>query len=112
MSIVVVIGHKGIIKYYVTLGAFNVDKFVKFVQRQMIFDCDKQWFILMDNFLFRKSCEIKVVKEASHIYFHLLTYSWFLNVGKLVIEHVKTQVQWNDLQNNGTITMCNLPWEI
>jgi hypothetical protein len=42
MSIVVVIGHKGIIKYYVTLGAFNVDKFVKFVQRQMIFDCDKQ----------------------------------------------------------------------
>jgi hypothetical protein len=75
MSIVVVIGHKGIITYYVTLGAFNVNKFVEFVQRQMILDCDKQRFILMDNVLFHKSCEVKVVKEASHIYFRLLTYS-------------------------------------
>jgi hypothetical protein len=49
MFIVVVVGHKGIITYYVTLGAFNVDKFVEFVQRQMILDCDKQSFILMDN---------------------------------------------------------------
>jgi hypothetical protein len=58
----------------------------------MILDRDKQWFILVDNVLFIKSCEIKVVKEASHIYFCLLIYSWFLNVGKLVFGHVKTQV--------------------
>jgi hypothetical protein len=103
MCTVVVVGHKGIITYYVTLGAFNVDKFVEFFQRQMIIDCDKQSFILMDNVRFCKSCEIQVVKEASYIYFRMLTYSWFLNAGKLVLGHVKTQVQWNDLQNNGTI---------
>jgi hypothetical protein len=75
MCTVVVVGHKGIITYYVTLGAFNVDKFVEFFQRQMIINCDKQSFILMYNVRFCKSCEIQVVKEASYIYFCMLTYS-------------------------------------
>lgn len=65
---------------------------------------DRQRFILMDNALFHKSCEVqKAFEDARHIYLCLPSYKPFPYATKWIFGHIKSHVQWNDLQNHGTL---------
>ena len=70
LSLVVAIGHEGVIARDVTLGAYNIGKFLEFIQTKVIPNLDRQRFILMDNVPCHKSCEIQqAFKDVGHIYF-------------------------------------------
>lgn len=100
----VVVGCEEVIAPNVKLNASNVDKFLECIQTKVIPYLDIQWFILLDNVPFHKSCEVQeAFEEVGHICFHLLSYNPFLNVAKRVFAHIKSQVLWNDLQDHGTL---------
>jgi transposase len=80
---VVAVGREGVIALGVTLGAYNIDKFLEFIQTKVIPSLDRQRFIVMDNAPFYRSCEIQqTFEDVGHIYFCLPSYSPFLNATK------------------------------
>ena len=80
MSLVVVVGCEQVIVHNVIFDAFNIDKFLEFIETKVIPSINRQRFILMDNVSFYKSHEIQQTFEnIGHIYFYLPSYSPFLN---------------------------------
>jgi hypothetical protein len=78
---VVAVGCEGVIVDDVTLGAYNTEKILEFIQTKVIHGLDRQRFILIDTALLHKSREIQqAFEDVGHIYFHLPSYSPFLNV--------------------------------
>jgi hypothetical protein len=46
---VAAVGHEGVIAYDFTLGAYNTNKFLEFIQTKAIPSLDRQRSIIMDN---------------------------------------------------------------
>jgi hypothetical protein len=44
-------------------------------------------------------------EDVGHIYFHLPSYSPFLNVSEWIFGHIKSHVQQNNLQNHKTLLL-------
>ena len=72
VSWVVVVGHEGVITHDVTLGAYNTNKFLEFIQTKVIPSLDRQRVILIDNVPFHKCHEIQqAFDDVGHIYIRL-----------------------------------------
>jgi hypothetical protein len=90
LSLVVVVDCEGVIAHNVTLGAYNTNKFLEFIQTKVIPSLDIQRFILVNNVPFHKSHEWQqAFEDVGHIYFRLLSCSSFLNVVVWVFGHIK-----------------------
>ena len=106
LSLVVAIGREGVIAHDATLGAYNTDKFFKYMQAKVIPSLDRQRFILTGNVVFHIFRKIQqAFEDVGHIYFHLPSYSPFLNVAEWIFGHIKSQVQRNNLQNHQTLLL-------
>ena len=81
LSLVIAVDHEGVIAHNVTLGAYNIDKLLEFIQTHIIPNLDIQKFILMNNVPLHKSRGIQqAFEDIGHIYFCLRSYSPFLKV--------------------------------
>jgi len=102
--VVLVVGCERVIVHDITLGAYNTNKFLEFVQTKVIPSLDRQRFILMDNIPFHRFYEIQqAFEDATHIYFHLPSFSPlgpFLNGVEWLFGHIKSHIWHNDLQNH------------
>jgi transposase len=91
---VVVVGREGVIAHDVTLGAYNTNKFLEFIQTKVIPSLDEQRFIFIYNVPFHRPRKIQqAFEDVGHIYFHLPSYAPFLNVAKWIFGHIKSHIQ-------------------
>lgn len=97
LSLVVADGCEGVIAHNVTLGTYNTNNFLEFIQTKVISNFNRQPFILMDIVTFHKSRKIQEpFEDVGHVYFCLSSYSQFLNATKLIFGHIKNHIRYND----------------
>lgn len=77
LSLVVAVGHEGVIAHNVTLRAYNSNKFLEFSQTKVIPSLDRRRF--MDNVPFHKFCNIPQAFEDIG-YISLLLFAIILSI--------------------------------